>query len=94
MDLASKRSLLDSLAPSDLDESEDLCLQDGSRVAVIGGGPAGSFFSFFLLKMAEAVDLEIEVDIYEPRAFSRCGPGGVQSLWWDRLRVAGTDPRG
>ncbi len=76
MDLASKRSLLDSLAPSDLDESEDLCLQDGSRIAVIGGGPAGSFFAFFLLKMAEAVDLDIEVDIYEPRAFSRCGPGG------------------
>jgi len=76
MDLASKRSLLDSLAPSALDESAELCLEDGSRVAVIGGGPAGSFFAFFLLKMAEAVDLEIEVDIYEPRAFTRCGPGG------------------
>jgi flavin-dependent dehydrogenase len=45
-------------------------------VAVIGGGPAGSFFSFFLLKMAEAIDLDIEVDIYEPRSFDHCGPAG------------------
>jgi len=51
-------------------------LEEGSRVAVIGGGPAGSFFSFFLLKMAEAVDLELEVDIYEPRSFNVCGPAG------------------
>jgi flavin-dependent dehydrogenase len=57
-------------------DSEPLELVDGSRVAVIGGGPAGSFFSYFLLKTARAVDLAVEVDVFEPRSFDRCGPGG------------------
>ncbi|HXH97537.1 MAG TPA: hypothetical protein VNH40_10040 [Gaiellaceae bacterium] len=45
-------------------------------MAVVGGGPAGSFFAYFLLKMAEAVELEVEVDVFEPRSFARCGPSG------------------
>jgi flavin-dependent dehydrogenase len=53
-----------------------LPLHDGDRVAVIGGGPAGSFFSFFLLRIAEAVGLHLDVDIYEPRHFQHTGPGG------------------
>jgi len=53
-----------------------LSLSDGSRVAVIGGGPAGSFFGFFLLKMAESVALDLAVDIYEPRFFTHRGPAG------------------
>jgi CRP-like cAMP-binding protein/flavin-dependent dehydrogenase len=56
-------------------ESE-LALHNGSRIAVIGGGPAGSFFSFFALDMANRKGLDIEVDIYEPRDFSRPGPAG------------------
>ncbi len=51
-------------------------LNDGARVAVIGGGPAGSFFSYFLLDMAERIRLDVEVDIYEPRDFSRPAPYG------------------
>lgn len=66
------RSLTDAVTS----RHEDLQLQEGARVAVIGGGPAGSFFSFFLLKIAGMVDLHLEVDIYEPRAFTRSGPGG------------------
>jgi len=66
----------DSLSSLSAEEGSDLSLQDGSRVAVIGGGPAGSFFSYFLLKMAEAVDLDVQVDIYEPRSFGQCGPAG------------------
>lgn len=54
----------------------DLQLQDGSRVAVIGGGPAGSFFSFFLLDIAKRIDLDVHVDIFEPRNFSSPGPIG------------------
>jgi flavin-dependent dehydrogenase len=53
---------------------KQLKLQDGSRVAVMGGGPAGSFFSYFLLDMAERVGLEIELDLYEPRDYSTQGP--------------------
>jgi hypothetical protein len=51
-------------------------LENGSRVAVIGGGPAGSFFSYFLLDMAERIGLKIQVDIYEPRDFDIPGPTG------------------
>ncbi len=51
-------------------------LVDGSRVAVLGGGPGGSLFSYFLLDTAERVGLDIRLDIYEPRDFSRLGPGG------------------
>ena len=51
-------------------------MSDGSRVAVVGGGPASSFFSYFLLKMADSIDLDIQVDIFEPRSFNRCGPAG------------------
>ena len=43
---------------------------------MIGGGPAGSFFSYFLRDMAERTGLKIHVDIYEPRDFNVPGPGG------------------
>lgn len=54
----------------------DMKLSDGSRIAVIGGGPAGSFFSYFTLSMAERMDLDISLDIYESRDFSIPGPPG------------------
>jgi flavin-dependent dehydrogenase len=57
-------------------KSSSLKLENGSRVAVMGGGPAGSFFSYFLLDMAERAGLKIEVDIYEPRDFGVPGPRG------------------
>ncbi len=57
-------------------ESPELALHQGSRVAVIGGGPAGSFFGYFLLDMADRVGLKIHVDIYEPREFHVAGPTG------------------
>ena len=53
-----------------------LKLENRSRVAVIGGGPAGSFFSYFLMDMAERAGMHVEVDIYESRDFSRTGPAG------------------
>lgn len=51
-------------------------LHDGSRIAVIGAGPAGSMFSHFLLNMAETVALDVSVDIFEPRKFCHRGPAG------------------
>lgn len=53
-----------------------LTLEDGARVAVVGGGPAGSMTAYFLLTLAQRVDLNIAVDIYEPRDFTQPGPGG------------------
>jgi flavin-dependent dehydrogenase len=79
-----------------------LALENGSRVAVIGGGPAGSFFSYFLLEIAERVGLKIQVDIYEPRDFDTPGPIGcnmcggvlyeslVQSLAVEGINLPGT----
>jgi flavin-dependent dehydrogenase len=43
---------------------------------VIGGGPAGSFVSYFLNDMAGARGIDINVDIYEPRDFTTVGPAG------------------
>jgi flavin-dependent dehydrogenase len=51
-------------------------LQHGSRVAVIGGGPAGSLFAVFVLQGARRLGIEIDVDIFEPRSFDYCGPAG------------------
>ena len=59
-----------------MDKQSTLQLKDGSRVAVMGGGPAGSFFAYFLLDMAVRAGLDLQVDIYEPRDFSRPGPVG------------------
>jgi flavin-dependent dehydrogenase len=44
-------------------------LTDGSRIGVIGGGPAGALFSYYLLGMAEMAGLDIAVDIWDPRDF-------------------------
>ena len=57
-------------------ERQELALADGSRVGVIGGGPAGSLFAYFVRRLAETVDLDIVVDIYEPRLFTYGGPAG------------------
>jgi flavin-dependent dehydrogenase len=51
-------------------------LESGARVGVIGGGPAGSFFSCFFLDNAQRLDLNIVLDIYEPRDFTSPGPAG------------------
>ena len=57
-------------------DSIGLELEDGSRVGVVGGGPAGSFFAYFLLGLAETSGKTIEVDIYEHRDFSTPAPAG------------------
>jgi flavin-dependent dehydrogenase len=51
-------------------------LKDGSKVAVIGGGPTGAFFSIFALKMAKMIDLDLSVTIFDSKDFSKDGPVG------------------
>jgi flavin-dependent dehydrogenase len=58
------------------DNSPTLKLDEGSQIAVIGGGPAGSFFSHFLLDLADRFGIDVGVDIYEPKDFSKFGPIG------------------
>ena len=43
------------------------CLQNADRVAVVGGGPAGSFFAIHLLRAAQRLRRNIEVVIVEKR---------------------------
>ena len=54
----------------------NLTLDDGSKIAVIGGGPAGSFFTYFALDYANRFGIEIEIDVYEAKNFNLKGPIG------------------
>ena len=51
-------------------------LKDGSTIAVIGGGPAGSFFTYYALEFAKRLDLDISIDIFEAKNFTKIGAGG------------------
>jgi len=51
-------------------------LRDGARIAVIGGGPAGSFFSHFARKWAERKGLDLRVTIFDGKDFLERGPRG------------------
>ena len=62
--------------PRERQERTTATLQDGSRIAVIGAGPAGSMFSYFLLKMAGVIGLDVKLDLFEPRQFCYRGPAG------------------
>lgn len=55
---------------------DEFSLTEGSRVAVIGGGPAGSLFAQFVLTTLNRIGTGIELDIFEPRDFNFCGPAG------------------
>lgn len=51
-------------------------LNDRSSIAVVGGGPAGSFFTYFALDFAKRFDLDIAIDVYEAKDFTKIGAGG------------------
>ena len=51
-------------------------LHNGAQIAVVGGGPTGSFFSIFALKMAKMMEKSVQVTIYEPKDFTKDGPIG------------------
>jgi flavin-dependent dehydrogenase len=68
--------MLPWLGAPPLESPEDARLVDGCSVAVLGSGPAGSFFAYFLLEMAAHAGLRLQVDLYEPRDFSKAGAQG------------------
>ena len=57
-------------------ERTSIELPDDARIGVIGGGPAGSMFAYFVLLMAERVGFSVNVDVYESRDFTCAGPAG------------------
>ena len=54
----------------------DLVLKDGSKIAIIGGGPAGSFFSHFLHKFAREKGINLHTTIFDGKDFLQRGPKG------------------
>jgi flavin-dependent dehydrogenase len=55
---------------------DDFELKSGSKVCVIGGGPAGSFFTYFFLELAERIGINVELDNIEAKDFLNLGPSG------------------
>ncbi|OIO89626.1 MAG: hypothetical protein AUK03_14140 [Anaerolineae bacterium CG2_30_64_16] len=53
-----------------------LQLSPGSRVAIVGGGPAGSFAALHLLRFAHQLSLPLTVTVFERKDFRRRGPAG------------------
>ncbi len=53
-----------------------MVLDDGAEIAVIGGGPSGSFFSIHALNLARFLGKKLNITIYEPKDFRRLGPAG------------------
>ena len=53
-------------------------LEDGSRIGIVGGGPAGSFFAIDVLRRAKAEQRSIHVTIIEKKRESRCQDSSLQ----------------
>ncbi len=51
---------------------------DGSKIAIVGGGPAGSFFALYLRHFARLQGLHPEITIYQQRSFADLGPKGCK----------------
>jgi flavin-dependent dehydrogenase len=54
----------------------DSRLRDGSRIAVIGGGPAGAFFAHFARRWAERGGLDVATTVFDGKDFLERGPRG------------------
>jgi NADH dehydrogenase len=53
-------------------------IETGSKVGIIGGGPAGSFFALYLLHYAIERGIHPEITIYQQRNFDELGPKGCK----------------
>ncbi|KKM90004.1 hypothetical protein LCGC14_1242990 [marine sediment metagenome] len=57
-------------------KDRDFFLSDGSQIAIIGGGPAGSFFAHFASKIAKERGINVGITIFEGKNFCQKGPRG------------------
>ena len=53
-----------------------LLLKNGSKIAIIGGGPGGSFFAHFASRYAKEAGIDISIKIYDKKSFCQRGPRG------------------
>ena len=53
-------------------------IETGSKVAIVGGGPAGSFFALYLLHYAKERGIQPEITIYQERDFDKLGTKGCK----------------
>jgi len=56
--------------------SDPLTLENGANIAIVGGGPSGSFFTIFAQKIAGMIGKKVHVTIFEGKDFTREGPSG------------------
>ncbi len=56
--------------------NNNLFLKNGSKIAIIGGGPAGSFFAHFALKYAKEMGIDVSIRIFDRKSFCQRGPRG------------------
>jgi len=52
----------------------ELKLREGTRIGIIGGGPAGSFFAYLLLSATAQRGPKVEITIFDGKAFESIGP--------------------
>jgi len=53
-----------------------LRLKNNSKIAIIGGGPAGSFFANDAIRYAKKLGINIKITIFNGKDFSQRGPSG------------------
>ncbi len=56
--------------------NNDLFLRNGSKIAIIGGGPAGSFFAYFASRYAVEMGIDVSIKIFDRKSFCQRGPRG------------------
>ena len=56
--------------------NNSMLLKNGSKIAIIGGGPGGSFFAHFASRYAKEAGIEVSIKIYDRKSFCQRGPRG------------------
>jgi len=56
--------------------NNNLFLENGSKIAIIGGGPAGSFFAHFASRYAAEMGIDVSIKIFDRKSFCQRGPRG------------------
>ncbi|MCL5961422.1 MAG: hypothetical protein M1358_19290 [Chloroflexi bacterium] len=78
--------------------TSSLKLRDGSRIAILGGGPAGSLFAHFALLLARRAGIGLDITIFDGKSFSKSGARGcnmcagvIAKSYADFLRATGIE---